>query len=865
MNKKLAVIIVAGTVLLTLACMAIVFVLQKDDDNYHRTMPPEPTEKAMLHEEEEDMRKDREAFFELMHRTAPGTDWRRRDADLRYTLMQERAAAYALRTEDAEWDTLAGGAVLGTWDEIGSFNTAGRIWATEVDFEEDVVYAFTDGGNLWKGDLDGENWSILNDHFKIAATNFLRKVDERLIVGTYQWGLQGVFYTEDEGITWTETTGLENVEAWGYVMDVEMLNDDMHTMYALAYEWDYTNWWDIISLYRSTDLGASFEKITQWDVPVYGGANNFVMWSPPYGTASCYLIENENTFLLDAAGMPQPLGVLPLAEDGEIMLCGFEGPSATSLYAAHKKFSDNTTDFYRSADGGLTWALTGGVEEGNFSRTSFNCSQQIEGYLYYGGVDSYRSFSGGTSWVRNNYWWEYYDDIEYNLHADIPFIRSFIDPATDDEIVLISTDGGLYITEDHGMIWTNITNEGMRNAQYYDVYTYRYVTDFIFAGSQDQGYQRSSYKIGDDHYFDQLISGDYGHIVTRSGGDNLWCVYPGFAMYIRDAAADSDMFFWDFQGYGHLWMAPIMADPFDDEVAWWGGGSDAGGAYLWRLEKSGPEIISEKQTKNFSVAGGGSISAIAYSPIDPNYWYLLTSGGKFYYSEDAGANWTMSSGFTGPGPQYFYGATIVPSSAQLGVVYIGGSGYDNPPVYVSSDHGDNFTALSDGLPGTLVYDLAVTPDDSLLFAATEVAPYVCVLSTGTWYNLAGTDAPLQTYWSADYIEEIHAVRFGTYGRGTWEFKLYEEPAISVEDQVTELAMEVYPNPADAFLHVTVPVHLPDAQVQIVDMQGKVVWQRYAALNRDIPFKIDLSGVAQGTYFVVVQQDERRMARKFVRS
>ena len=865
MNKKIAVIIVAGTILLTFACMAIVYVLQKDDANYHQSMPPQPTDRSMMLQEEEGFREQREAFFNLMHRSAPGTNWRKRDADVRYDLMRQRAAQYAMRTEETAWDTLADGAVVGTWDEIGSFNTAGRIWATEVDFSDDVVYAFTDGGNLWKGDLDGNNWSILNDHFKIAASNFLRKIDNRLIVGTYQWGVQGVFYTEDEGVTWTETTGLENVAAWGYVMDVEMLNDDAHTLYALAYEWDYTNWWDIISLYRSTDLGASFEKITQWDVPDYGGANNFVLWSPPYGSASCYLIENENAFVLDAAGMPQPLGVLPLAEDGEIMLCGYADASGTSLYAAQKKFSDNTTVFFRSADGGLTWEQTGTVEEGNFSRNSFNCSQQIEGYLYYGGVDSYRSFTGGDTWVRNNYWWEYYDDIEYNLHADIPFIRSYIDPATNDEIVLISTDGGLYMSEDHGLIWNNITNAGMRNAQYYDVYTYRYVPDYIFAGAQDQGYQRSSYKIGDDHYFDQLISGDYGHIVTRSGGDNLWCVYPGFAMYVRDAAADADMFFWDFQGYGHLWMAPIMADPYNDEVAWWGGGSDAGGAYLWRLEKSGPDINAVKQTKNFSVAGGGSISAIAYSPIDPNYWYLLTSGGKFYFSSDAGVTWTMSSPFTGPGPQYFYGATIVPSSAQLGVVYIGGSGYDNPPVFVSTDHGENFTSLSEGLPGTLVYDLAVTPDDSLLFAATEVAPYVCVLSEGIWYNLAGADAPLQTYWSADYIEEIHAVRFGTYGRGTWEFKLYDELAIHVEDLADERSMQVFPNPTQSSVQVTVPAHLPDALVQVVDLNGQVMWTKHAALNRDIPFTIDISGMASGSYIIIVQQGHRRYVQKCIRS
>ena len=863
MKKKIAFIIIIGTILITFTILAVVFVLQKDDSNYHKSMPPEPTEYGKMRKEEEGNNSERQAFFDAMHKAAPGTNWRKRDADLRYALMQQRAQQYHQRINGGEWDTLADGAVIGKWDELGSFNTAGRIWATEVDFDDELIYAFSDGGNLWKGDLDGSNWSVINDHFKIGGTHFLRKVDDRLIVGTSQWGGQGIYFTENEGVDWTMTTGMENVTAWGYVFDVEMLNDASHTMYALALEWDYTNWWDIISLYKSTDLGVSFSKITSWDVPTYGGANNFVMWSPPYGSANCFLIENNHTYALDAAGMPQALGDLPLTEEGDIMLCGYENAGNTTLYAAQVNYVDYTTDFYRSTDAGLSWVLTGNVAEGNFSKNSFNCSQQMAGYLYYGGVDTYRSFSGGDTWTRNNYWWEYYDDIESNMHADIPFIRSFINPDTDQEIVLISTDGGLYVTNDYGLIWSNLTNEGMRNAQYYDVYTYRWLTDIMFAGAQDQGYQRSSYTVGDDYYFDQLISGDYGHIVSRSGGDHLWCVYPGFAMYINDASGSSDMSFWDFQGYGHLWMAPIMADPFEDDIAWWGGGSDAGGAYLWRLDKNPGSIDAVKQAKNFSVAGGGSISAITYSPVDPNHWYLLTSSGNFYHSDDAGLTWDLSSGFNGPDSHYFYGSAIVASEAQSGVVYIGGSGYDNAPVYVSYDHGATFAALDDGLPGTLVYDLAVTEDDSLLFAATEVAPYVCVLAEGKWYNLAENDAPLQTYWSVDYVKEIHAVRFGTYGRGTWEFSLYNEPASGIPDQSEVLTLSVYPNPATEVISLSSPVFLPDASIQVFDMDGKLVLTKNAALNKQIPYTLPVQSLESGSYMMVVQQGQYKFTKHFV--
>jgi len=36
-------------------------------------------------------------------------------------------------------------------------------------------------------------------------------------------------------------------------------------------------------------------------------------------------------------------------------------------------------------------------------------------------------------------------------------------------------------------------------------------------------------------------------------------------------------------------------------------------------------------------------------------------------------------------------------------------------------------------------------------------------------------APDQVYWSVEYISDTHTVRFGTYGRGIWDFVLGNDP------------------------------------------------------------------------------------------
>ena len=195
------------------------------------------------------------------------------------------------------------------------------------------------------------------------------------------------------------------------------------------------------------------------------------------------------------------------------------------------------------------------------------------------------------------------------------------------------------------------------------------------------------------------------------------------------------------------------------------------------LSVQGNQLTYSEQQFNFS----GTISAMEYSSINPSYRYVLTENGKFYYSLDNGESWTITSSFTGPGSHYFYGSTIWASTDKLETVYIGGSGYSNSAVYVSYNHGQTFSPMDNGLPNTLVFQLAGTPDDVILFAATEIGPYGYSSNQDEWFLLTGLSAPDQTYWTVDYIPGINTARFGTYGRGIWDFILNNNYNINYGD------------------------------------------------------------------------------------
>ena len=88
---------------------------------------PQPGETIVVREGEQNYRK-REEWIALMHRAAPGVDWRARDEATRFRASQEIETAPAVR-----------------WREVGSRNLAGRMHRTVYDAARQLVYSASCG------------------------------------------------------------------------------------------------------------------------------------------------------------------------------------------------------------------------------------------------------------------------------------------------------------------------------------------------------------------------------------------------------------------------------------------------------------------------------------------------------------------------------------------------------------------------------------------------------------------------------------------------------------------------------------------------------------------------------------------------
>lgn len=814
-----------------------------------QAMLPAPTEVVYNNLTEEEKHKQKKDWIEQMHRAAPDVNWREIDAQTRASRPQ-----IINQYKKQALDSFANGKLVGQWLERGSENQSGRILMTTFDTATQKIYCTSQGGNVWRGSKNGTGWEVLNDKFNLGSTNYLHLYPiasgKRIFVSTSS---KNCYYSDDEGFTWQSSTGLESIESWGNIRKTVSTGDSVNTLITLALEWDYVDWESVMSVYASKDKGESFSQIRLVKRSLVNGNSNLCdVWAPRYHDHSAFYLQGDSLFQLNTDSLTfEFIQTLPVQPTNRVLLTGSVFHGNTILYA----YLDQ--DIYKSSDGGKNWVQKGNVGSNPFRNTSFYCKMKDTSTVYLGGVNCYVSTDNGSNWVEVNQWWEYYQDVENKLHADIPSVNEYIDVNGQPKL-LIATDGGLYSSSSPFVV-SNLSLYGHNVSQYYSVYTHQTDYNYVYAGSQDQGMQRASLDDEGILSFDQIISGDYGYIVSSDGGNSFWTVYPGFAHYYPDGKNGVGEARWNFDSLrGEYWMPPLEEHPTNSEKVYLAGGylkKNNPGSFIMELTRSGSTISATELSYNFEQVNGEKISAFEISDQDPNYWYVLTNEGNFYYSTDGGQTFSVNNAINGPGDHYFFGATIHTSALDPQRVYIGGSGYSNPPVFVSNDHGQSFTQLSDSLPSTLVFDLIGTPDDSLLFAATEVGPYVLEQKKGYWELMLGTNGPDQRYWAAEYLPQTETVRFATHGRGIWDFKRTLPSLASVEQQA-EPKLLVFPNPAAEIIQlegITTPF-----QVACFSVNG----QRVSVTPNGTT--ISVTHLPTGTYFLQVKTSEKVLTTRFVK-
>ena len=754
-------------------------------------------------EDDPDYKKQRQQWIDDMHRCDSGVNYRIIDRENQKAAIKARLDKMNDKSPTLQsiQDPIGSIKLTGIWTERGSNNQAGRVHVSDIDFDRNLIYLGSSGGNIWRGPIEGNNWTCLNNslQFKDIRSIKLFKINNTNRIVSFN-GECSIYYSDNEGSVWTKAIGLESADNNGWLKSIAIRNNSDQHAYVLLRQWNSELWQNITTLYKSTDHCTSFTQVSSWETDV----DMCDIWAPRYDSKDVFLVRRDSLFKITADDQIVYLSNftadINLSDYEKIYMKGSAVGGIPNIALSLKKRDYPNQDFLVYSFTQDSWANTGTIGKAMFFSNSFEVSQTDPQLFYYGEVNCYYSTDQGGYWQQVNDWTEYYQNPENTLHADVPSITSYKN-TNSQEIIIVTTDGGIYISYDKLQTVKNLSMKSLNVSQYYSTYTHRKKTEKAFAGAQDQGFQYCKTSSDTTLAFEQKNSGDFGHLSSSNDGDRVWFVYPGSAWQFNSTApsTESDLIAMEFTGTNGLWMPPILAIPgYPKEAYLAQGGNAEKYAMLWKLTIDNDHFRLDSLDFDFSQGDSWQkISAIEVSPNSKRKIYILTNNGRFFKSIDEGLNWTKNEEFVGPESHYFYGSSIKASKKTDGLLYIAGSGYSNGAAYMSNDEGDTFTSISDGLPHTLIYEIALTDDEEMLFAATEAGPYVYIVRDNRWYPLVQDNTPQQTYWSVDYVPALKTARFGTYGRGIWDYKITsynkveDKPATSVTQNAK---IDIYPNP-----------------------------------------------------------------------
>ena len=784
---------------------------------------------------------NKKAWLELIHNCAPDTDWKQieyKNTSSKY----ESNLSNNTRTEKTRMVNIDNGTLIAEWEERGSRNQAGSITKTTYDSLNRKLYAMADGGSIWKGGIDGLSWEVVIDELRFDK-RFLevmypnpQSYNVRIIAA-----IAGIPHYYEALTGWRKADGFSNVNKLKIKHQIGLnKGQDIFFLADPGANQD-------IRLYHSSDGGLSYNVAKEFstsdldNIAMDGHRydSNFYLLEQKSGSLSFMYKWNKATQHLD---LIQANSAVSFGSSGQANLEVVRRGTSDWLYIV-----DGDKRLMRSTNSGSSWQrlYTFGFhpwEGGLFvSRSNPNLMMICE-------VNAHISRDGGRTWRMVNHWAEYYSNISVKLHADIMDIQEY--NTGQNSIITVSNHGGISTSYNSGNDFGNIGTLNLNISQYYSVRTHPTEDQYIFAGSQDQGLQKTLDFENGTAFFEQMYAGDFGHLTYTNQDKSLWTVFPGGLVSYFANPTQVNTPYADYTIVSQqesVWLPPITANPNVANGIFLAGGNinqGQNGSHLIELEITDiGQLFINQFDFDFSMFGG-EISAIGTNSTYDTELYVMTTNGQFFKSINGGKTFNISTtGLTEA--HHLYGHKILSSENYPNNIIISGSGYDNAPVYISTDRGESFSDMSVGLPQTTVFDMAYSHDENLIFAATEAGPYVYIKNKERWYDISQGKSPNQAYWSVEVLEGKNKVRYGTYGRGIWDFNISINTATE-EETIAHNKISVYPNPTNGIAYIS--ENTPTSNCQIISTTGQLIDQINHTESQNT--KIDLTHYEDGIYYLI---------------
>ncbi len=654
------------------------------------------------------------------------------------------------------------------WQYIGPANGvpvnggAGRLCFITFDpVTPSTMWVGSPGGGLWKSTNSGANWTVVNDqlpnlgaaHLAVDPTNsnvMYLSTGDRDAGDNYSVGL---LKSIDGGLTWS-TTGLSyNVTQMRNVNCVLIDYTNTQILYAATSQ----------GIYKSVDGGVNWLNVKSGGYKdlkfkpgdkntIYACGNGFTRTTNAGATWSNVSFPNPNANSISRVAM----AVTP-ADPTAVYVLGGQGPSGSYGFAGFYKSNNSGVSFTKtcSSPNLLGWADDGSDVGG---QAWYDLAVAVDptdpNEVICGGVNTWKSTDGGTSFSLNTHWWG--NGAPY-VHADTHVIEYF--PGMPGNI-LIGCDGGLYSTTDDGLSWGMIS-DGLQIGQQYRLGVSQTNVDLTLTGWQDNGTSLTNQGSSVSNYI--------------LGGDGMECAIDPTNATIMYGAIQ----------YGLVFRSTNSGNNFTQIASDNGVGVDEQGDWItpYAVDPNTPTTIYIAKNQVYkSTNSGGSFATLTSLPASSNKFISVVvapSNSNYVYASKNNEIWLTTNGSTFnqvtlPNGNLTY-LCVDPQNEQHIWATIGGY-TAGVKVFYSANAGQTWTNISGNLPNLPANCITYGPGtNDGVYVGTDIGVYYKDNTLPNWVFYSN-GLPNVIIDELEFQQSSNKLRAATYGRGLWEVDAYTSPA-----------------------------------------------------------------------------------------